>query len=60
MSGTSKKVWLGIRLLREKTTDELLNPEILDVFKLSEPETALGVGADAEKELNSVTTDYTI
>jgi hypothetical protein len=60
MSGTSKKVWLGIRLLREKTTDELLNPEILDVFKLSEPETALDVGADAEKELNSVTTDYTI
>jgi len=38
MSGTSKKVWLGIRLLREKTTDELLNPEILDVFALSEPE----------------------
>lgn len=60
MSGTSKKVWLGIRLLREKTTDELLNPEILDVFKLSEPETALGVGAEAEQELNSVTTDYTI
>lgn len=60
MSGTSKKVWLGIRLLRKKTTDELLNPEILDVFALSAPEGALGVGADAEKELNSVTTDYTI
>ena len=60
MSATSKKVWLGVRLLREKTTDELLNPEILDVFALSEPESPLGVGAEAEQELNSVTTDYTI
>ena len=60
MSGTSKKVWLGVRLLREKNLDEVLNVEILDVNTLSEPENPAGVSGADVNELDSVTTDYTV
>jgi hypothetical protein len=59
MSGTSKKVWLGVRLLREKTVDEVQNVEILDVSSLSEPENPAGVAGSYYTELDGVTTDYT-
>lgn len=58
MSGTAKKVWLGVRMLREKTIDEVMNVEILDVHALSEPTSSLGVSSDEFHELDSVTTDY--
>lgn len=59
MSGTSKKVWLGVRLLREKNLDEVLNVEILDVNTLLEPENPLGISGAEVNELDDVTTDYT-
>ena len=59
MSGTSKKVWLGIRMLRERTVDDVITVEMLDVNKVSEPESELGVSDSYYKELKDVTTDYT-
>ena len=37
MSGTAKKVWLGIRMLKNSTKVEDMNVEILDTSKVSEP-----------------------
>ena len=59
MSGTSKKVWLGIRMLRERTVDDVITVEMLDVNKVSAPESELGVSGSYYKELKDVTTDYT-
>ena len=58
MSGTAKKVWLGIRLLREKNVDSIINVEMLDVHKLATPESDLGIAGSYYSELNSITTDY--
>lgn len=60
MSGTAKKVWLGVRLLREKNIDEVMNVEILDVHTLSEPTSPLGISGAEINELDGVTTDYTV
>ena len=38
MSGTAKKVWMGVRMLRSAAVvDTDNNVEILDVLKVSEP-----------------------
>ena len=60
MSGTAKKVWLGIRLLREKKIEEVMNVEMLDVDALSEPTSPLGISSAEVNELDGVTTDYTV
>ena len=41
LSGTSKKVWLGVRLLREKKVEEKISIPILDTKSLSEPSSAI-------------------
>ena len=58
MSGTAKKVWLGIRLLREKNVDSVINVDILDVSKMALPDSALGIHSDYYQELEAVTTTY--
>lgn len=37
ISGTAKKVWLGVRLLKEPSDTTHTTPEILDVLSVSEP-----------------------
>lgn len=37
ISGTSKKVWLGIRMLRNPIKEERITVDLLDVFKIAEP-----------------------
>ena len=37
ISGTAKKVWLGVRMLRSSTKTTDMNVEILDTSKISEP-----------------------
>ena len=37
MSGTAKKVWLGVRMLRNNVKEDSMSVEMLDVFKVSEP-----------------------
>ena len=37
ISGTSKKVWLGVRLLRNPVKEESMAVEFIDTFKVSEP-----------------------
>lgn len=37
MSGTAKKLWLGVRLLRETTVAEQIEVPILDVSTVAEP-----------------------
>ena len=37
ISGTSKKVWLGIRLLRESKKEEKIEVPLLDVYTVAEP-----------------------
>lgn len=60
MSGTSKKVWLGVRLLREPYVDDLITVEMLDTEALSKPESELGIPGSVWQEFESVTsTDYT-
>jgi len=58
MSGTAKKVWLGIRMLRDKTFDDYRNVEMLDTRKLAMPEGTEGVSDSYLDEFNSVVTDY--
>ena len=41
MSGTSKKLWLGIRLLREKKKEEKITVPILDTEQVLEPSSML-------------------
>lgn len=41
LSGTSKKLWLGVRLLREKKVEEQIDIPILDTRSLSEPSSAI-------------------
>lgn len=41
LSGTSKKVWLGVRLLREKKTEDTISVPILDVKSLSVPSSTI-------------------
>ena len=60
MSGTSKKVWLGIRMLRERKTEELLDVDILDTEVLAEPESEYGINGNYYEELNDNTTDHTV
>jgi hypothetical protein len=60
MSGTSKKVWLGIRMLRERKTEELLDVDILDPEVLAEPESEYGINGNYYEELNDNTTDHTV
>lgn len=55
MSGTTKKVWLGVRMLREKKIEDVLNIEMLNVYETAMPESALGL-SDAEwDELEAAT-----
>ena len=37
ISGTSKKVWLGVRLLRNPVKEEQISVDYIDVFKIAEP-----------------------
>ena len=37
ISGTSKKVWLGVRLLRESKKEEKIEVPLLDVYTVAEP-----------------------
>lgn len=37
MSGTAKKVWLGVRMLREPVKESAISVEMLDVEKVSTP-----------------------
>lgn len=37
ISGTSKKVWLGVRMLRNPVKEERITVDLLDVFKIAEP-----------------------
>lgn len=37
ISGTAKKVWLGIRMLRNAVKEERISVEMLDVFKVAIP-----------------------
>lgn len=37
ISGTSKKVWMGVRLLRNPVKEERISVETLDVLKVTEP-----------------------
>lgn len=37
ISGTAKKVWLGVRLLRNPVKEERIAVEFIDTFKVSEP-----------------------
>ena len=57
MSGTAKKVWLGVRMLREKYAEDLINVEILDTETLAEPSSPLGVPHEYYEEINSITTE---
>ncbi len=59
MSGTAKKVWLGVRLLREKNTEEIKNVEMLDVDKLTEPESTLGINGEYYEEIEKDAVYYT-
>ena len=65
MSGTAKKVWLGIRLLREKTVDDIINVEMLDVNKVTSNSDPINLAAsdyigtgESYQELENATTDY--
>lgn len=58
MSGTSKKVWLGVRLLREKTIDDVINVPMLDVYQVAEPTSVLGISPSYYNEVENATTDY--
>ena len=60
MSATAKKVWLGVRLLREKKKEDTFNPEPLDVFAITPPNSQLGIDGETWQELEDVTTDHTI
>lgn len=60
MSGTAKKVWLGIRLLREKSTDSVINIEMLDVSQAATPDNGGLFPGSAIKEYEDATVaDYT-
>ena len=37
ISGTAKKVWLGVRLLRNPVKEERITVELIDTFKVAEP-----------------------
>ena len=51
MTGTAKKVWLGIRCLREKQKEERpWHLEMEDVGKVTMPESALGIDGDTMEE----------
>jgi hypothetical protein len=58
MTGTAKKVWLGIRLLKEKSYDENLLVEMLDTEKVSVPDSSLGVSGEYYGELEDESTTY--
>lgn len=49
MSGTAKKVWMGVRMLRETKKETDVNVELIDVFKVSEPS-----GEITNKELEAI------
>ena len=57
MSGTSKKVWFGIRMLRERTIDDNMTVETVDVEKLAVPE-SIGISSNYYEEMDSATTNY--
>jgi hypothetical protein len=60
MSGTSKKVWLGIRMLRNELLDNTLSVDMLDVLSVSEPSSDSDALAQATSELQNITTNYTV
>ena len=37
ISGTAKKVWMGVRLLRNPVKEERMSVETVDVYKVTEP-----------------------
>lgn len=55
MSHTAKKVWLGVRLLREPVKDDFITAELIDVSTISKPESDLGISDNEVKELNRAT-----
>lgn len=50
MSGTSKTVWLGIRLLREKVKDSNITVPLLDTSLMAVPDSDLGIGPEYFEE----------
>lgn len=52
ISGTAKKVWLGIRMLKNSTKIENMDVEILDTSKVSEPTSPI-TNIELEPILNS-------
>ena len=52
ISGTAKKVWLGIRMLKNSTKIENMDVEILDTSKISEPVSPI-TNIEMEPILNS-------
>ena len=37
ISGTAKKIWLGVRLLRETKKEETMEVPLIDTYVVSEP-----------------------
>ena len=61
MSGTAKKVWLGIRFLKNpsKEDENTMSPAILDVDAVTLGDSVNGITPDYQNELQSITVDYT-
>lgn len=49
ISGTAKKVWLGVRLLREKKTEDVFTVPLIDVYK-----TAIPTGSITSEEMDAI------
>lgn len=49
ISGTAKKVWLGVRLLREQKTEDTFTVPLLDVYK-----TAVPTGSITSEEMDAI------
>ena len=58
-SGTAKKVWIGFRLLKEKS-ESSHNIELIDVNSVSTPLSDLGIPGEEADIIQSITTDYTL
>lgn len=52
ISGTAKKVWLGVRLLREQKTETDFQVPLLDVYKVAEP-----TGDITSQEMDAIPSD---
>ena len=60
MSGTAKKVWLGIRMLREKQADDVINIPPLPVYNAAIPDSEFGIPGYVWEELEANTINNAI